>query len=144
MLKSWRLLTIAVLAVVVAILTVDWAMARARLPGIVIETTLETSELIADGRHTATFVVRVTEDGQPRAGDLLQLWLVQGSGQLVPQWAFTDDQGTTRISFTPVPYNRYDPQDAVEIEIMDTNIGRLIEVGKHSQIQIPLVLPTEP
>lgn len=143
MLKSWRLVTVAVLAVVVAILTVDWAIARARLPGVVIETSLETPELIADGQHTATFVVRVSEDGKPRVGDLMQLWLVKGSGQLVPQWAFTDDQGTSRISFTPNPYNRYDPQDAVEIEIMDTNIGRLIEVGKRSRIEIPLVMPTQ-
>lgn len=141
MLKSWRLLIIIVLAVMVAILCVDWAIARARLPSVVIETTLETPSVIADGAHTATFVVRVTEDGQPRAGDLLQLWLVKGSGQLVPQWVFTDAQGTSRISFTPVPYNRYDPQDAVEIEIMDTNIGRLIEVGKRVRIEIPLVIP---
>jgi hypothetical protein len=143
MLKSWRFLIIVVLGVLVVVLTIDWAMASARLPGVIIETTLETPEVIADGKHTATFVVRVTENGQPRAQDLVQLWLVKGSGQLVPQWVFTDDQGTSRINFTPNPYNRYDPQDAVEIAIMDTSIGRLIEVGKRSSITIPLAKPAD-
>jgi len=126
---------------VVAILTADWAIARARLPGIIIETELETPEVIADGKDSATFIVRVTENGQPRTHDLLQLWLVKGSGQLIPQWAFTDENGESKITFTPNPYNRYDPQDTVEIAIMDTNIGRLIEVGKRTRIAIPLVIP---
>jgi hypothetical protein len=141
MLRNWRLLFMVVLGVVIAILAVDYAMASARLSGIVVETTLETPEVIADGKDSATFVVRITEDGQPRVGDLLQLWLIKGSGQLVPRWAFTDEQGMAEITFTPNPYNRYDPQDAVEIEIMDTSIGRLIEVGKRGRIAIPLVKP---
>jgi hypothetical protein len=142
MLKNWRFATLIFLAIVVAILTADWALARARLPGISIETVLETPEVIADGNDTATFVVRVTENGQPRADDLLQIWLVKGTGQLIPKWAFTDEQGEARVAFTPAPYNRYDPQDVVEIAIMDTNIGRLIEVGKNTSIEIPLVIPT--
>jgi uncharacterized protein (DUF58 family) len=141
MLRNWRLLTILVLALVAAILAADWAMASARLPDIEIATELDAPAVIADGRHTATFVVRVTEQGVPRAGDLLQIWLTKGSGQLVPQWTFTDERGESRISFTPNPYNRYDPQDQVEITIMDTNIGRLIEVGKRDSIAIPLIIP---
>ena len=141
MLKNWRFVIILVLGVVVAILSADWAMAKARLPGIDIEVTLETPEVIADGKDTATFTVRVTEDGQPRSGDLLQLWLVKGSGQLIPRWVFTDEQGESHFTFTSNPYNRYDPQDVVEIAIMDTSIGRLIEVGKRSSIEIPLVIP---
>lgn len=141
MLISWRLMIVAVLVVLIAILSVDWALATARLPGILIETTLETPEVIADGRHTATFVIRVTENGEPRVHDLLQMWLVKGSGQLVPQWVFTDEQGVSRISFTPNPYNRYDPQDEVEIAIMDTSIGQLIETGKRARMVIPLVIP---
>jgi len=141
MLKNWRLLSVLVMAVVAAILAVDWALASGRLPDIEIATQLETPAVIADGRHTATFVVKVTEKGVPRANDLLQIWLTQGSGQLVPQWTFTDDRGEARVSFTPNPYNRYDPQDHVEISIMDTNIGRLIEVGKRDSVTIPLVIP---
>ncbi len=142
MLKNWRFATLIFLAIVVAILTVDWAFAQARLPGITIETELETPEVIADGNDTAKFVVRVSENGQPRDHDLLQIWLVKGTGQLIPKWVFTDDQGEATVTFTPAPYNRYDPQDVVEIAIMDTNVGRLIEVGKNTTIEIPLVIPT--
>lgn len=141
MLRNWRLLTLLALAVVAAILAADWAMASARLPAIEIATELDTPAVIADGKHTAAFVVRVTENGAPRAGDLLQVWLTKGSGQLVPQWTFTDERGESRINFTPNPYNRYDPQDEVQITIMDTNIGRLIEVGKRESISIPLMIP---
>ena len=141
MLRNWRLLFIIMLAVVVVIMGVDYALANARLPGIVIETKLDKPEVIADGKDMMTFSVRVTEDGQPREGDLLQLWVVKGSGQLIPRWLFTDAEGMGQLVFTPTPYNRYDPQDAVEIEIMDTSIGRLIEVGKRVRVQIPLVKP---
>lgn len=141
MLRNWRLLTVLVLAILAAILAVDWAMANARLPEMEIAAELDTPAVIADGRHTATFVVRVTEKGAPRAGDLLQIWLTKGSGQLVPQWTFTDERGESRVTFTPNPYNRYDPQDQAEITIMDTNVGRLIEVGKRTSIAIPLLTP---
>jgi len=142
MLKNWRFATLIFAAIVVAILTVDWALAQARLTGITIETELETPEVIADGNDTARFIVRVTENGQPRDHDLLQIWIVKGTGQLIPKWVFTDDQGEATVTFTPAPFNRYDPQDVVEIAIMDTNIGRLIEVGKNTSIEIPLVIPT--
>lgn len=143
MLRNWRFLIILVLAIVIAILTVDWAIAKARLPDIAIDITLETPEVVADGVDIATFVVRVTENDQPRTGDLLQIWLVKGTGQLIPKWAFTDEMGESMVTFTPAPYNRYDPQDVVEIAIMDTSIGRLIEVGKNASIEIPLVIPEE-
>ena len=133
MLRSWRFWILLLVVVIVAILAADWALASARLDGITLTATLETPSVIADGKHAATFVVQVTENGQPRAGDLLQIWLVKGSGQLIPQWAFLDDQGTARVTFTPVPYNRYDPQEAALVYIMDTSIGRLIEVGKRGQ-----------
>ena len=141
MLRSWRFWILLSVVVIVAILTADWALASARLDRISLTTRLETPSVIADGKHAATFVVQVTESGQPRAGDLLQIWLVKGSGQLIPQWAFLDDQGTAQITFTPVPYNRYDPQEAAVIYISDTSIGRLIEVGKRGSISIPLVQP---
>lgn len=143
MLKNWRFVIILVLAIVVAILTVDWAVAKARLPDIVVDITLETPAVIADGVDVATFMVRVTENGRPRADDLLQIWIVKGTGQLIPKWAFTDEKGEAIVTFTPAPYNRYDPQDAVQIAIMDTSIGRLIEVGKNASIEIPLVIPEE-
>jgi uncharacterized protein (DUF58 family) len=141
MLRSWRLWILVILAVIVGVFALDYMIASARLNGITVTTTLETPNVIADGQHTATFVVQFTENGEPRANDLVQLWLVKGSGQLVPQWAFLDDQGKARISFTPVPYNRYDPQDHVQINFKDTTIGRLIEVGKESSVSIPLIVP---
>jgi len=143
MLKNWRVVTILIVAILVAILMADWAVAKAHLPDVTIDTTLETPEVVANGVDVATFVIRVTDNGQPRAGDLLQIWLVKGTGQLIPKWAFTDENGESVVTFTPAPYNRYDPQDVVEIAIMDTSIGRLIEVGKNASIEIPLVIPEE-
>jgi hypothetical protein len=141
MLRSWRFWILLVLAVIVGVFAFDWMLASARLNNITVDVKLETPSVIADGNHTATFVVQFIENGKPRAKDLVQLWLVKGSGQLVPQWAFLDEQGMARISFTPVPYNRYDPQDSVLINFKDTSVGRLIEVGKEGNVTIPLVVP---
>jgi hypothetical protein len=141
MVKSWRLWFLMVLVVIMGVFALDWMISSARLGNMAVTATLETPNVIADGKHTATFVVQFTENGKPRAKDLVQLWLIKGSGQLVPQWAFLDDQGMARISFTPVPYNKYDPQDRVLINFKDTSVGRLIEVGKEGSVSIPLILP---
>ena len=97
--------------------------------------------MVANGKDKSTLTIRFTENGQPRANDLVQLWLTKGGGLLTPNWVYTNDDGLITVTYTPNPYSRYDPQDGAEIAILDTGIGRLIEVGKQSSVRIGLLKP---
>ena len=139
----WRLWMLGLLAVVAAIFGVDWMRSTAQLDDILIETWVDPPSVVADGLSSTSITVRVTERGQPREHDLLQIWLGTGAGRLVPNWVFTDEKGMAVIEFTPNRYNPYDPQDELEIHIRDTSIGRLIEVGKQAMLYVPLGKPEE-
>ncbi|MCC6801401.1 MAG: hypothetical protein IT319_00850, partial [Anaerolineae bacterium] len=121
----------------------DWAVARSRLDNIVIEIQVEPESVIANGKNSSTLTIRITEGGQPRVNDLVQLWLSKGGGLLTPNWVYTDADGSVIVTYTPNPYSRYDPQNGAEIAVLDTSIGRLIEVGKQSSVLIPLIQPDE-
>jgi hypothetical protein len=134
---------LAVVLVIMAIYGTDWVLAIARLDGILIETTLDPPTVVADGKSSITLTVRVTEQGQPRAHDLLQSWLDTGSGLLIPDWTYTDENGVAQITYSPNPLTQYDVQDKAEIHVRDISIGRLIEVGKDIVVEVPLVEPEE-
>jgi len=138
-----RLWILGLLAVVVMVLAVDRMAAAVRLNNILIETSVDPPSVVADGISRTRITVRVTENGQPRAHDLLQIFLVAGSGRVLPGWVNTDNEGMAVIEFTPNQYSVYDPVDGAELKILDMNIGRLIEVGKSKVINIPLLKPEE-
>lgn len=141
--KSRRVWLLGIVGLVVLVFGTDWVLARSRLDSIQIEIHAEPERVVANGTDKATITIRITEDGQPRVGDLMQLWLQEGSGQLSPMWVYTDADGVIVVTYTPNPYSRYSPQDGAEIAVMDTSIGRLIEVGKRSSVVIPLDKPED-
>ncbi len=141
-LKSKRLTwSLAVLALFLLIFGVDWLIAQSRLSGINIEILAEPAAVVANGKDSTNLTVRITENGQPRVNDLVQLWLRKGGGLLTPNWVYTDENGMFIVTYTPNPYSRYDPQDGAEIAVLDTSIGRLVEVGKQSAVIIGLLRP---
>jgi hypothetical protein len=129
------------MALIVAVLGADYALATAQLDDVVIETSLDPPRVAADGRNSVVITVRITQNGRPRANDLVQAWIGSGSGLLIPNWVITDEHGTARITYTPNPYSPYDPQEAAEIRMMDTSIGRLVEVSKRHTVRVPLLEP---
>ena len=64
-----------------------------------------------------------------------------GGGLLVPQWIYTDENGRAEIEYTPNPATPYDLEQGVLIHVLDTSIGRLIEVGKEVVVEVPLIAP---
>jgi len=142
--KSWKLWVLGVLALAGVILGVDYRLAVARLDSVVIATSIEPPQAVADGHSSVVITFRVTEDGDPRGNDLVQAWLGRGAGLLTPNWIVTDERGMARITYTPNPYSPYDPQDAAEIHISDTSIGRLVEVEKLHVARVPLIDPDQP
>lgn len=129
------------LVLVVLVFGADWVLAKSRLDSIDIAVQVNPESVVANGKDKSTLTIRFTENGQPRADDLIQLWLSKGGGLLTPNWVYTDSDGTITVTYTPNPYSRYDPQDGAEIAILDTSIGRLIEVGKQSSVRVGLLKP---
>jgi hypothetical protein len=127
--------------VILGPLAFDWLTAQARLDRVTFDYTLSPAQVVADGKSSTTITLRVTEDGQPRANDMFQIWFEVGGGLLTPDTAFTDSNGLIKITYRPNPANPYDPTDFTQIAVMDASIGRLIEVRKQQSIKIPLVIP---
>jgi hypothetical protein len=137
-------LIILVIGVVLAIpCGIDWALAQSRLPGIEVTSTLSQPSVVADGKSEIDVVIRVTENGVPRANDLLQSWIDIGGGLLQPMWVYTDENGEATLTFAPNPITQYDVQDRAAIHVRDISIGRLVEVGKDVVVDIPLTAPQE-
>jgi hypothetical protein len=140
MTRTGQVVALLVTALVVAILGMDWLVARSRLDNVSIEGQLDPPQVVADGKQDTVLTVRVTENGQPRKNDTLQSFLESGSGLLVPEWAFTDQDGVARFTFTPNPLTPYDERETV-IHIVSISIGRLVEVDKHFVIEVLLKEP---
>jgi len=136
-----RLFILTVLVAAAAVAGIDWMLANGRLKDISIETSLEPAAVVADGESSTTLELRVTEHGEPRANALLQLWINTGSGLLVPEWVLTDADGVAHSVYTPNVANPYDPQDEALVYVMDTTVGRIIEVDKRVLVHIPLMMP---
>jgi len=139
----WRLLFLGILGAILVIASADWAVATARLPGVVIESYLDPPQVLADGKSGTTISLRITEKGRPRAGDLVQLWIDSGSGLVMPDWVITDEQGTAQTQYTPNAASIYDPHDEARIYVMDVDIGQVIEVGKRHLVVVPLITPKD-
>ncbi|MGQ9682421.1 MAG: hypothetical protein ACUVX9_07790 [Anaerolineae bacterium] len=122
-------------------LCLDWLQARFRLDDITIEGWLDPPEVTADGKDSTVLTVRVTERGQPRARVLLQSWLQSGNGLLIPEWVYTDESGIAQITYTPNPMTPYDIEQDTIIHLIDTHVGRIIEVDKHFIIEVPVKAP---
>ena len=136
-----RVLVLGTLVLVVMVLCIDWLQARSRLDEITIEGWLDPPQVIADGKHSTVLTVRVTERGQPRAHVLLQSWLQSGNGLLIPEWVYTDERGEAHITFSPNPMTPYDIEQDTVIHLIDTGVGRLVEVDKHFLIKVPVKAP---
>lgn len=136
--RSWLLV---VLALLVVVLTGDWIKSIGRLRQIEIETIVAPPSVISDGLHKTSITIRITENGKPRVGDLVNIFLIVGSGRILPGWAYTDSEGMIVTEFTPNVYSPYDPIEGVKINILDISIGRFVEVGKSKIINIPLIKP---
>ena len=139
-LRTWVLLVLAILSVP---LLADWAVARSRLGDFVIEASFDPSAVVADGKNGVTLDIRVTENGRPRAHDLVQCWIQDGAGLLIPSWLYTDDNGVGHSTYTPNPYSVYDPQDGAVIVVSDVSLGRLVEVDKRCTATVKLVAPNQ-
>ena len=136
-----RLYVLAVLVLVAAVAGTDWMLSNARLKNVRIETSLEPTAVVADGESSTTIELRVTEHGKPRANVLVQLWIDTGSGLLIPEWVLTNEDGVAHAVYTPNVAGPYDPQDEALVYVMDTTVGRIIEVDKRVLLHIPLVVP---
>jgi hypothetical protein len=134
--------TLIVVFVLLVPFGIDWVTASSRLSHIDSSVTLNPPAVVADGKSTIVVTVRFSEDGKPRANDVLQIWLDVGGGVL-PQWVITNQDGVATIKFSPNPLTQYDVQDHAEMHIMNTSIGRLIEVNKDIVVRIPLTKPTD-
>jgi hypothetical protein len=144
MLIRLRMWLLASILLVLVVFGADWAIARARLDSVAIEVALDPPTVVANGKDRVTLVVRVTEEGKPRVGDLIQSWLDVGSGLLTPTFTYTDEDGMATIVFTPNAMTPYEAQDRAEIHLRDISIGYLIEVGKDTVATVPLVPASEP
>ena len=100
-LKSGRFIwVLGIVAVFVLIFGVDWLIAQSRLGGIAIDIVADPTEVVANGSDKSTVTIRITENGQPRADDLVQLWLSKGGGLLTPNWVYTDENGGITVTYT--------------------------------------------
>ncbi len=134
-------MALALGALLLAAIGIDWAQARARLPNISIEGQLDQPKVVADGKSSIVLTVRVAENGQPRANVLLQAWLESGGGLLIPEWTYTDAEGQAEYTYTPNAAGPYDLQEPTIVHVIDINVGRLFEVDKHYRIEVPVEAP---
>jgi hypothetical protein len=139
--KKFRLWFLAVLTMVLLVLFIDWASANSQMNKINMDISVDSPEVIADGKNSVNLTILVTEEGRPRVNDLIQCYLKSGSGLLIPQWAFTDEDGKAQVVYTPTPFSPYDPIDFVVIVVMDTSIGRIVEVDKVQTVNVKLKAP---
>ena len=138
-----RLVFLGVLVLLAGILTGDWLVSKARLNDIAIEGYLDPPVVVADGRQSTVLTLRITQDGQPRVGDLVQSFLETGSGLLIPEWAYTDEQGSIAITYSPNPLTAYDLEQKTVIQVSDISIGHLVEVGKDWSVEVGLEAPSK-
>lgn len=141
MLRKLRLAAAAVLLILFALLVADWVQAQIRLSNVLIEGQFDKPKVVSDGEDTIVLTLRVTENGQPRVNDTLQAWLQPGNGLMIPEWAYTDENGEVQITFTPNPATPYDIKVDSIINVIDINIGRWLEVDKRFSIQVPVEAP---
>ncbi len=124
------------------VLVTDWIQAHARLANISMDGQFDKPNVVADGKDSIVLTLRVTENGRPRTNDMLQAWLQPGNGLLIPEWSRTDARGEVQITYTPNPASAYDLHQKSVINVIDINIGRLLEVDKVFAIEVPVEPPS--
>ncbi|MCY4409992.1 MAG: Ig-like domain-containing protein [Caldilineaceae bacterium] len=141
MLRKIRLAAVSLLLLMLALLAADFIQSLVRLNNVVIEGEFNKEKVVSDGEDSIVLTVRVTENGQPRVNDTLQAWLQPGNGLMIPEWAYTDENGEVEITFTPNPATAYDLKTDSIINVIDINIGRWLEVDKRFSIEVPVEIP---
>ena len=141
MLRKIRLAAVSLLLLMLALLAADFIQSLVRLNNVVIEGEFNKEKVVSDGEDSIVLTVRVTENGQPRVNDTLQAWLQPGNGLMIPEWAYTDENGEIEITFTPNPATAYDLKTDSIINVIDINIGRWLEVDKSFSIEVPVEIP---
>ena len=130
-----------VLAIIVGVLVLvfiaDIAISFAKLKNIEIVFDVP-DKMVASGTNKLTINVQVLENGIPRAGDMVQCWIVVGNGKLLPSYFFLDDEGKAVTVFTPTKMDRYSPKTA-QLIFEDISIGKLIEVSKRTTLDVDLL-----
>ncbi len=98
MLRNPRFWFILVVGIIAAILAGDWLLSTARISRVQMDITASPDTVIANGKTHTILTIQVTENGQPRANDLIQLWLDKGSGLVIHNWVFTDENGVANVT----------------------------------------------
>ena len=140
--------TLALIRTVVAIVCAGgvlifgagWAQAMRALPSVQITAVVQPRTTVADGQHTVHLAVRVTQDGHPRAGDIVDAIGLDG-GNMIPPEGGTDRQGRVTFAYIVPTSNAYQTVTVAHVEIRDISIGALVEVDKVIRIGIPLKQP---
>ncbi|MHB1296174.1 MAG: Ig-like domain-containing protein [Anaerolineae bacterium] len=138
-----RMIFLGALVLVSGILARDWLASKARLDDISIEGYLDPPVVVADGKQSSVLTVQILQDGEPRVGDLVQSFLESGSGLLIPEWAYTDENGRVSLTYSPNPLTPYDLAQKTIIRVTDMSIGQLVEVGKDWSIEVGLEAPPD-
>ena len=133
-----RTILLVVVLVVAAILTGDWLVSLARLDEVTIDGYLDPPTVVADGKQSTVLTVQILEKGSPRVGDLVQSFVERGNGLLLPEWAYTDENGQVNLTFAPTPLTQYDLIEQPVIRVTDVSVGRIVEVGKSWAIDVAL------
>jgi hypothetical protein len=95
---------------------------------------------MADSEAKVEFHLQVTEKGRPRAGDLMQAWVQQGDGKLLPLFFFLDEDGRGVLTLTPNVLSLYSKNPLI-ITVYDLSIGKIVERGKKETYSIELYKP---
>jgi hypothetical protein len=133
-----RTAVLVVCLVAVLISVGDWYITMRSLSSVRLAVQLHPAAIPADGQSKSRIVVRVTDDGRPRAHDYLQAVSLD-SGYLVPLLAKTDEHGEAIFSYASLPASPYDTTDKARIQFTDVSLGRIIEVDKSVTIHIRLL-----
>jgi hypothetical protein len=141
--SHWRLWFRGIVLVIVLVLAGDWGLSTVRSAQVHIDLSLNPPRVLADGKHKTVLTIHITENGQPRVHDLLQIWLASGGGVLLPQWVYSDRTGKARVVYQPNPASPYDLQSDTTLTVEDTSLGHLVEVTKQGHAHIVLITPKQ-
>jgi hypothetical protein len=139
--SRWKGRFRGIVLVIILALAGDWGLSTVQSAQVHIDLSLSPPRVLADGKHKTILTIQITESGQPRVHDLLQIWLASGGGVLLPQWAYTDRTGKARVVYQPNPASPYDLQTDTTLTVEDTSLGRLVEVTKQGHVHVALIAP---
>ena len=133
----WRLVLPFFILAVIVTFAIDVIVSYTKLRHIEFTVTAA-EEIIANGSNKYPIKIAVREKGKVRSGDMVQAFLVEGGGKLLPSYFFTDEEGQAETWFTPTAFSRYSPTSA-ELAIEIITVGKIIEVKKKKRIFMKLL-----